>query len=47
MTQSFDRKMSSWGISYHRLSLFFIPLIVAGGRLVCRVIMNFWNMIER
>jgi hypothetical protein len=26
--------------------LLFIPLIVAGGRLVTRVVMNLWNMLE-
>lgn len=27
-------------------ALLFIPLIVAGGRLVTRVVMNLWNMFE-
>lgn len=26
--------------------LLFIPLIVAGGRLVTRVVLNLWNMLE-
>lgn len=31
----------------HCTMLYFIPLIVAGGRLACRVVLNLWNLIEQ
>jgi hypothetical protein len=31
----------------HCTTLYFLPLIIAGGRLATRVVMNLWNLIER
>jgi hypothetical protein len=28
-------------------TLYFIPLIIMGGRLAARVVMNLWNLIEQ
>ncbi|GEM_PF-4579504 len=35
-------------MKHYRLlhTLYFLPLIIMGGRLVVRVILNLWNMLE-
>lgn len=41
--KKFAEKMKS---VYYGHTFFFIPLIIMGGRLAIRIIMNTWNMIE-